>query len=323
MKTITRSAGLYTLRKFSPLLILAGVLVLARILTMGFFNSFNLSVILTMSAILGFLALGETLVIFTRGFDLSVGNVASMSTVVIAAITLRFQGAMPDGLLTVIAVLVALAAGMGVGLVNGIAVVLMKIPPFIATMGGMWIAYGVAFLILRGVPTRLAADSFKVLGSGRVLFFPVAFLTLVAILAILYFFIKRTSIGARIYASGGNDYAAYLSGINVGKVRLVVYILSGMFAALGGLFLSAYTGTGFPKSAEGYEMLAIAAVVIGGVSLFGGAGSIWGALAGAMTLQVLDKIIVYRGISPFISHMVIGTILLIAVYATTRRKGIQ
>ncbi len=315
--------NLYVLRKYSPLIVLAGVLLLARVLTTGFFNTFNLSVILTMSAVLGFLALGETMVIFTRGFDLSVGNVASMSTVIVAAVMLRLQGTMPDMAVTLIAVLLALAAGIGVGALNGIAVVRMRIPPFIATMGGMWIATGLAFLILRGVPTRLAVSSFKVLGSGRVLFFSVPFLTLVAVMLVLYFFIRRTTIGARVYAAGGNDYAAHLSGINVGRVRLLIYMLSGLFAAMGGLFLSAYTGTGFPRSAEGYEMLAIASVVIGGVSLFGGAGSIWGALAGAATLQVLDKIIVYRGISPFISQMVIGSILLIAVYVTTRRKGLQ
>lgn len=313
----------YVLRTWSPLIILACVLVLAFVLTTNFFNIFNLSVILTMSAVLGFLALGETLVIFTRGFDLSVGNVASMSTVIVAAVMVRLQGTMPDIAVTLIAVLLALAGGLVIGLINGLSVVVMKIPPFIATMGGMWIATGVAFLILRGVPTRLVMGGFRAIGSQRVLFFSVPFLALILVMLVVHFFISRTSIGTRIYASGGNDYAAHLSGISVRKVRMIVYMLSGIFAAMGGLFLSAYTGSGFPRSAEGYEMLAIASAVIGGVSLFGGAGSIWGALAGATTLQVLDKIIVYKGISPFISQMVIGVILLIAVYITTRRKGLQ
>jgi ribose/xylose/arabinose/galactoside ABC-type transport system permease subunit len=313
----------YVLRKFSPLIILAAVLILARILTTGFFNIFNLSVILTMTSILGFLALGETMVIFTRGFDLSVGNVASMSTVIVAAVMKVFQGAMPDGIVMVLAALLALAAGAVVGLINGAAVVGMKIPPFIATMGGMWIATGVAFLILRGVPTRLTLEPFTILGSGGVWFFPIVFIVLVGVTLVLQFFMSRTAIGARVYSAGGNDYAAHLSGISVSKVRLLVYMLSGIFAAMGGIFLSAYTASGFPKAAEGYELLAIASVVIGGVSLFGGAGSIWGALAGAATLQVLDKIIVYRGISPFISQMIIGIILLAAVYFTTRRKGLS
>ncbi len=313
----------YVLRKWSPLIILVCVLVLAFVLTTNFFNFYNLSVILTMSSVLGFLALGETIVIFTRGFDLSVGNVASMSTVIVAAVMVRLQGTMPDIAVTLIAVLLALAGGLIIGLINGLSVVVMKIPPFIATIGGMWIATGVAFLILRGVPTRLAMDGFRAIGSQRILFFSVPFLALILVMLVVHFFISRTSIGTRIYASGGNDYAAHLSGISVRKVRMIVYMLSGIFAAMGGLFLSAYTGSGFPRSAEGYEMLAIASAVIGGVSLFGGAGSIWGALAGATTLQVLDKIIVYKGISPFISQMVIGVILLIAVYITTRRKGLQ
>jgi ribose/xylose/arabinose/galactoside ABC-type transport system permease subunit len=190
-------------------------------------------------------------------------------------------------------------------------------------MGGMKIAYGIAFLILKGVPTKLHIAAFKLLGKEKILYLPIPFFTLLVFLLIVYLIFSRTSIGPRVYASGGNTYAAYLSGIKTEKVRFFTYIASGVFAAIGGLFLSAFTGTGFPRSAESYELLAIAAVVLGGVSLFGGAGNVWGPLAGVITLQALDKIIVYRGISPFISQMVVGTILLIAVFLTTRQKGIQ
>jgi len=213
---------LYILRKYGALFILIGVFILARILTTGFFNMFNLSIILTMSSILGFLALGETLVIFTRGFDLSVGNVASMSTVIITAIMLHSHENLHPSLVIISAILVALMGGALIGTINGLAVVFMKIPPFIATMGGMWIAYGVAFLILRGVPTKLQITSIKILGSGKIFFFTIPFLTLIIVMGILYFLLKNTSLGVRIYSSGGNDYAAYLSGIKVGRVRLLV-----------------------------------------------------------------------------------------------------
>jgi len=275
-----------------------------------------------MSAILGFLALGETLVIFTRGFDLSVGNVASMSSVIIAASMLYLHKAVPPGLVIIVAVLLALGAGALIGGMNGFAVTYMKIPPFIATIGGMWIAYGIAFFILRGVPTGLKITSFKIVGRGQLFYVPIPFATLVVVMIIFYIILRKTPLGVHIYATGGNPYAVHLSGINTKRVKMIIYMLSGIFAATGGLFLAAWTGTGFPRSAEGYELLAIAAVVIGGVSLFGGAGSIWGPLAGATILQVLDKIIVYRAISPFLSQMFIGSILLVAIYLTTRRKGI-
>lgn len=311
------------LRKYSGFFVLAIVLILARLFTTGFFNSYNIAIILTMSAILGFLALGETLVIFTRGFDLSVGNVASMSTVLIAAVMLHLHESLPPGLVIAIAIAAAMVGGALIGAINGLAVTYMKVPPFIATMGGMWIAYGFAFLILRGVPTKLYVASFKILGKSKILFLPIPFFTLLVFIFIVYLIFKHTALGPKVYASGGNTYAAYLSGIKTNKVRFMAYVASGVFAAIGGVFLSAFTGTGFPRSAEGYELLAIASVVLGGVSLFGGAGNLWGPLAGVITLQALDKIIVYRGISPFLSQMVVGTILLVAVFLTTRQKGIQ
>ena len=203
--------SMYLFRKYSPLIILVCVFLLARIVASDFFNSYNLSVIFTMTAVLGFLALAETIVIFTRGFDLSVGSVASLSTVIVAAVMLRLHGTMPDLAVTIIAVLISLVAGLVMGSINGFTVVVLKIPPFIGTLGGMWIATGFAFLILRGVPTGLAVSSFKVLGNARVLFFSVSFLILVAVMLTVHFFIRRTSIGVRVYAAGGNDYAAYLS----------------------------------------------------------------------------------------------------------------
>lgn len=306
-----------TYRFFKRHILLSIYIILALLLITfidGFYNIFNIASILGLGSIIGFLVIGEALIILTGGIDLSVGNVASFSSVVLAWTMLTCKDQLASPLVIALSVFMAILSGACIGFINGISVTKLRIPPLIATLGGMWIAGGLAEYIFSGVPTRLAIRSFKVVGRLKILgLFPLPFLVFFVIALILSVILEKMKIGRYVYAVGGSKEAAYLSGVKTDKVLITCYVLSGVFSAIGGIFLGAWMIVGDSRAAQGYEFIAITAVVMGGFSLFGGVGNVWDAIIGVYLLQTMRKMIPHLRISPFYEEGIVGTILLIAV----------
>lgn len=290
-----------------PVLILL-VLVLAMfIATPVFLTATNLGDVGTQAAVVAILGIGQFLVIVTRGIDLSIGSVLSLATVAGALVFARA----PSGVLTVATML---AAGLVVGLLNGVILVGWKIPhPFIVTLGMLNIASGVALLLsggsaILGVPTVLST-----LGTGDVGFLPAAVLFTAALALVAHAFTTRVKLGRWLFAVGGSPDGARRAGIPVNAVLVTAYALSGLFAGLGAILIAGRTGTGYPTAGVGLELDAIAAVIIGGTSFFGGRGTIANVLVGALILAILRNGLNLLNVSSFWQQVAIGAIVIAAV----------
>lgn len=286
----------------------------------AFFSSYNLSSLLRMSSITGLLVLGESLVILTKGIDLSIGWIASLSTVVVAAVSVNFNEALNPIPLIIVALFCAMSMGAFLGFINGISVAILKVNPLVTTLACMWIAQGLAMIILRGVPTRIPVKEFTNIGRLKIFGTIPAILIIFLIIAlIIYYLLKKIRLGRFVYAVGGNEYAAYLSGINVKAIKIIVYTLSGLLASIGGILMAAWTQTGEVGALAGYELTAIAAVVMGGVSLTGGEGNIWDGILGAFILVTIRKILIFGGINPWLLGFFTGLLLLLSVHFIQER----
>ena len=285
-----------------------------------FFKPANLAVIMRFVATFGLLAIGEVLVIITGGIDLSVGSMTALTGVLVAVLMLKgFGGVPPIGMAPAIAVVLVIA-GL-VGLWHGLFVTKLHIPPFIITLGTWLIARGLAAFITRGYPIVYPSDSpFLVLGQGTFHQIPVMFIIFVAVALIVAFILNSTTLGRHIYAVGGNIEAARVSGINVDRVRLFSFASSGVMGGLVGILLASRLGQGTPVVGSGYELWAIAATVIGGTSLFGGEGTVLGAVLGAAIMGVMVNGMVLVNLSSYLQDVVLGFVLVVAVtYDTWRR----
>ncbi|MBI4671019.1 MAG: ABC transporter permease [Chloroflexi bacterium] len=272
------------------------------------------------------LALGEFLAILTAGIDLSVGSVlalAMMSTVIAAH----------AGVPAIPAMLIGLAVGAACGAVNGLALTRLRLPhPFIPTLAMVYIARGLTNLLSNGTPILRVPWEFRVLGAGNVCLFtfectptslriPVPFIVVVLLFVGFGIFLTRTRTGRHIYAVGGNPQAALYSGINVNKILTLVYILSGALAAVGAILLAGRTNSGEPQAGVGTELVAIAAVIIGGASFFGGRGNVFGVFIGLVIMGVIGNGLNILGVQPFWQQVAIGVIiLLVATLDVVRRR---
>lgn len=285
---------------------------LGMVVIFAFISPFFLSVpniinIAQTLAIIGVVAAGETLVIVHGGFDLSVGATAALSGVIIGILhTNRILPIWP-------ATLLGLASGAIVGLVNGLVITRLRINAIITTLGTLSIVRGLAFVLTGGQTNQLNVDSFKFIGRGAIGVVPVPLLIMIVVYAAIYVTMKYTDFGRQIYAVGGNPDAARLAGIDVAQVRVKVYLLGGLLAALGGIILAAQLGASFPKAAAGLELTAIAAVILGGSSLSGGKGTILGTLLGVFILRTLDNGLVIVNVSSYYQEVARGLVLLVAV----------
>ena len=283
---------------------LVGLLVLCLALfiaTPYFLTPDNLLNVGIQASVVAVLAFGQTFVIVTAGIDLSVGSVAALCGMV-AAFTGQSWG-MPG----LVALVFGLLTGLVVGMVSGGAVAYAKLPPFIATLAMLSVARGLTLVISDGVPIS-TPPAITWLGSsiGPI---PVPVIVLLVMGAIAWFILNRLSIGRAMYAVGGNLEAARLSGIPVKRVLLTVYALSGLFAAVAGLVLSGRLASAQPQAAAGYELDAIAAVVIGGASLAGGVGRVSGTLIGALVLAVIRNGLNLLNVSAFWQQVIIGLVI--------------
>jgi len=282
-----------------------------------FFTSDNILTLLRQASFNAIMAAGVSVVIITAGIDLSIGSVWALSAVAMAFVCVN------KGLAWTLSVLVGLAVGLACGLVNGWGVTLLRIPPFVATLGMMSIARGLAEVITGGFQISGLPNAFQWWGQGDIFGVPVPIIVAVGIIVLTWALLRFTRLGRYIYAVGGNEAAAHLSGVPVNRVKLFAYAYCGALAALAGLLATARMGSVRPSDALGYELDAIAASVIGGISLMGGQGSVLGTAIGAALIGVLRNGMVLLDVSAFWQKVVIGIVIIIAValdYLVWRRR---
>jgi ribose/xylose/arabinose/galactoside ABC-type transport system permease subunit len=310
---------------------LAGLLVLLIAINIATHGNFlapgNVLNILRQIAVNAILATGQTFVIITAGIDLSVGSLIALTGVLMAG-TL---GASHAPLLAfVLAVVVGLGVGGLAGVINATPVIKFGLPPFITTLAMMLIARGLAFMYTNGRPIEIDNEAFNVLGTGLLLpslgrlvhipGIPVPVVIMLAVVTAASFVLGQTRFGRYVYAIGGNEEAARLSGINVAGVKLGVYVISGALAGLASLLLAARLSSGIPQSGQGYELQSIAAVVVGGTSLMGGRGSIGGTFVGALLIGVLYNVMNLLNVQSYAQEVVLGAVILVAVLLDELRK---
>ncbi len=243
----------------------------------------NLRTIAIAAAPFALIALGQTLVILTGGIDLSVGSVIALSAMSAAAVVKDH----PERVL--LSVLVAVLVGLAAGAVNGFLVARVRVPPFIATLGMLTTASGLAYVVGGGAPINGLPQEFGAIANTSVLGLQIPVLVMIVGILLLALVMRRTSYGMRVYAVGGNPVAAEIAGVKTGRVLFSVYAISGVLAGLSGVMLASRVISGPPNLGQGYELDAIAAVVIGGASLLGGRGSVWGTALGLVLIQTLNN----------------------------------
>ncbi|HEY5857437.1 MAG TPA: ABC transporter permease [Aldersonia sp.] len=279
----------------------------------------NLQTILIAAAPFALVALGQTLVILTGGIDLSVGSVIAVSAMTGASVAVGHPGQVW------LAVAAAVGVGTVCGLINGLIVSRLGVAPFVATLGMLTAASGFAYVIGGGAPINGLPEQYGNIANSQILGLQIPVIVMIAGFVILGVVMTRTSFGLRIYAVGGNRTAAEVAGVNTRRILTSVYVLSGALAGLSGVILSSRVISGPPNLGQGYELYAIAAVVIGGASLMGGRGTIWGTLLGLLLIQTLnnglDLLIVPAYWQKVISGVLIVAAVAVDVWATRRRRS--
>ncbi|MGF7037845.1 ABC transporter permease [Mucilaginibacter lappiensis] len=263
------------------------------------------------------ISVGMTLVVLTSGIDLSVGSVLAFCGAITAGL-LKFGIELPAnnlyiGFTLLGAILVGLVVGALLGLFNGWTVTRFKVPPFVATLAMLTIARGLTLLWTKGFPISNLGDSFAYIGTGWFLGIPLPVWISAAVIVSAVVITQKTALGRYIYAIGGNEHASKLSGININKVKLIVYSIAGILAAVGGIMVTSRLDSAQPNAGISYELDSIAAVVIGGTSLSGGRGTIMGTVLGAIIIGVLNNGLVLLNVSPFWQQVVKGGVILLAV----------
>lgn len=302
------------IQDLGALIALVLLIVVIGIISPEFRTVGNFLSLLRQSSINGFIAFGMTCVILTGGIDLSVGSVLALSTALCAGFITK---GMPVGA----AMLLALVIGTALGLVSGLLVTKGRLQPFIATLITMTVYRGLTLIYMGGKPISNLGDSFtlKVVGKGNFYHIPIPVILFILIFIAFLFILEKTTLGRRIYATGSNWKSAKLAGVNVDRTKLVAYAISGGMAALSGLILLSRLGSAQPILGEGYELDAIAAVALGGTSMNGGRGKIWGTFVGVLIIAVLNNGLNILGVSSYYQDVVKGIVILIAVLSDRKR----
>jgi ribose transport system permease protein len=301
---------------------LFGLLILVIFLSITsnvFLSADNLSNIARQATVNALLAMGLLLAIITAGIDLSVGSVLALAMCTLALMAIKWH------VNPYLAILACLAVGTAVGVVNGLLLTKLHLPhPFISTLGTMNVARGLALIITAASPIsgfdRAGAGQVLVLGSQSLGPVPVAFFVVVIVYIIFHILLSQTTLGRHIYAVGGNNAAARLSGINVDRTLVAVYAISGLMAGLAALMLAGRTNSGFPNAGAGYELDAIAAVIIGGASFAGGSGTVPGTAIGVVMIAVLRNGLVLLNVPTEWQTVAIGLVIIGAVYVDVLRQ---
>ncbi len=275
----------------------------------------NFLSLLRQSSINGLIAFGMTCVILTGGIDLSVGSVLALTTAFLASF-------IANGMPVFLAMILSLGIGVGFGLVSGLLVTKGKLQPFIATLITMTVFRGMTMIFTDGRPISNLGDAMllKIIGKGKLFGIPFPVLILLIVFEIFWFVLEKMTFGRKVYATGSNEKAAKLSGIHTENTKLMVYAISGGMAALAGWILLGRLGSAQPTIGVGYELDAIAAVALGGTSMSGGKGKIWGTLIGVLIIAVLNNGLNILGVSSYYQDVVKGIVILIAVLSDRNRS---
>ncbi|MFK7735068.1 MAG: ABC transporter permease [Pirellulaceae bacterium] len=305
------------LAKFQSLIALAVMLVGMSLLSDSFLTLDNGLNILRQISVNMCLSIGMTLIILTAGIDLSVGAILALSGAVAAGLLKNGVRLEPLGVELQFTVLGSIAAGLLVGAAagffNGVAITRFKLPPFVATLGMFSIARGLTMLWTGGFPVTGLGPNFAVIGTGVLLGIPVPVWITAALVGVFVLLTRRTRFGRHIYAVGGNERAALLTGLPVERIKVAVYTLGGMLAGVASLIVTSRLDSAQPNAGLGYELDSIAAVVIGGTSLSGGRGSVMGTVIGCLIIGVLNNGLFLLNVSPFWQQVVKGFVILAAV----------
>ncbi len=296
------------------LVLLCGMLML---LTPHFLTLSNLSNVAQQTAINAIIAAGMTFVIISAGIDLSVGSIVALAGVVLGSL-------LSPNMPLPVALAAALVAGSACGLCNGVLIAFGRLPPFIATLGMMSVARGLALLYAHGRPISDFSERFRFIATGKCLGIPMPVLIMAVVYLLGYFLLTRTKLGRYTYAIGGNEQATRLSGVDVRFYKTLVYGLSGLLSGLAAILLTARLNSAQPIAGIMYELDAIAATVIGGTSLMGGEGKIAGTLVGALIISVLRNGLNLLDVSSYVQQTVIGSVIILAVFldmSLKRRQG--
>ncbi|BAB07450.1 ribose ABC transporter permease [Halalkalibacterium halodurans] len=304
------------LTTIGPFIGLFFIVLIISFLNPDFLSLSNIMNVLRQVSINALIAFGMTFVILTGGIDLSVGAILALSSAVTAWL-------MVNSVDPILAVLIGLLAGTLFGAINGLVISKGKVAPFIATLATMTIYRGLTLVFTDGRPISGFESStmFEMLGRGYFFGIPVPAVTMIISFIILYLILKKTTFGRRVYAVGGNQEAAILSGIKVDRIKIYVYSLTGFLSALAGMILTSRLYSAQPTAGSMYELDAIAAVVLGGTSLTGGRGWIVGTLIGALIIGVLNNGLNLLGVSSFFQQVVKGSVILLAVLLDRRKSA--
>jgi ribose transport system permease protein len=301
------------IQRLLPFLSLIALFVGLAIASPHFLTTTNLSSVVRQTAVINIMALGMTIIIVSGGIDLSVGAILAMGG-------LLGTMAMQDGASIPVGIAVGLATGLGWGLVNGTLITRLRIAPFIVTLGTLGIVRGLTLIISNGLPVHRIPPAFSFLGEGNLLGVPFVLWILVLCAGLTHFILEHTRMGRYAFAIGSNEDAAVYAGIPVAFHTTAVYAFGGMLTGLAGMIEASRLMTGQPTAGQGYELQAIAAVVIGGGSLHGGEGSVMGTLVGAFIMGLLSNGSDLLGISPYLQQAIIGAVIILAVTVDELRK---
>jgi ribose transport system permease protein len=261
----------------------------------------------------GFLALGQFLVILTGGIDLSLGSLVAFISIVVS-VTIRTYGFLP-------AIIAGIAVGLLVGLMNGLLVAKTKMPAFIVTLGMMGIARGMALMLANAKPVPIDNEYYKIIGAGRIAWIPYSSILLLICAIIIHYFLTYRRTGRYLYAIGSNENNSLLSGINVSRIKIMVYMLCSFFCTIGGMIWCSRLVSGSPVGGNNYETESIAAVIVGGASLSGGEGTVLGTMAGVFIFQCIASMLNLTGINPFWQGVFKGMLILAAVILSIFRNS--
>lgn len=312
------------LKKSQSLIALFLLCLVISILSDKFLTTNNLWNVLRQISVNVCISVGMTLVVLMAGIDLSVGSILAFTSAICAGL-LKNGIAIESldlfiGFTVVGGVLSAMLIGLLLGIFNGWVITKFSLPPFVATLAMLTIARGATMLYTQGIPISNLGSNFEFIGSGWFIGIPVPVWISTLMVLIVVFITKKTAFGRYIYAIGGNEKAAFLSGININNIKLTVYGIAGMMAAVSGVLVTSRLNSAQPNAGNSYELDSIAAVVIGGTSLSGGVGTVTGTVIGAVIIGVLNNGLVLLNVSPFWQQVVKGLVILLAVIIDKKSK---
>lgn len=296
--------NLFAQREFIILLILIGMMVASAIISPAFRSYNNIANIFNQNAMYGIMAIGMTFVLIGGGMDLSIGSTSALAGMVAAMIMRDYKN-------FTVGVIAAILIGAIVGLANGLMIIYLRLPPFIVTLGTMYIARSVTLILTSAHPVSGLPSWVVTIGIGKLGgFLPVAATIWIILAIVMNIVLKRTVFGQYVYALGGSENAAWLSGVNTKLIRILTYIINGFFAAIAGLIVIFRLMMATGDANDGYEMIAIASCVIGGVSMQGGRGSVLGSVLGALIYGLIVNMLQLTGVSGFWQKAVTGAIII-------------